>query len=297
LSVWWLGLPLWSALLVSAILTPTDPIVSTPIVSGEIADKELPPWVQQGISAESGANDGLGFIFVALPVYILTMGGHDAWTHWLVHGWLWELGVAAIVGIASGWLAGKLLNWDVQHNEIERTGYLGFTLALPIVVMTLTRLLEADGILAAFLAGVVLDQLISDDHQEHQEEIQEAINKFLTVTIFMLLGAFLPWKEWAELGWDTAAALAGILILRRAITIVLIRRILRPSMRRDETLFLSWFAPIGIAALYYVVWAEDQTGDRSLWPIISLAITLSVVLHGITATPFSRWLGREEHAR
>jgi NhaP-type Na+/H+ or K+/H+ antiporter len=122
----------------------------------------------------------------------------------------------------------KLLNWDVQHNEIERTGYLGFTLALPIVVMTLTRLLEADGILAAFLAGVVLDQLISDDHQEHQEEIQEAINKFLTVTIFMLLGAFLPWKEWAELGWDTAAALAGILILRRAITIVLIRRILRP---------------------------------------------------------------------
>ncbi|KAF0096274.1 MAG: sodium/hydrogen exchanger [Puniceicoccaceae bacterium 5H] len=287
------GFDFWVAALLAAIVTPTDPIVSTPVVTGTIADKEIPTWEQQGISAESGSNDGLGFLFVILPVYVLNRGAEWATVeHWLLIGLLKEIGLAAVVGALLGWLAAMILSFVSEHGLIRHTSYLGFTLALPVVVMTLVKLLGADGILAAFVAGAVFDQFIDDKHQEHQEEIQEAINKFFTITIFMLVGLFIPLAEWQHLGWPVALIWLTVIIGRRAVAIFALNRLLRRNINLPEMSFLAWFGPLGIAALYYVMYAEKHLGRSDLWPHISMAIVISVILHGLTSTPFARWLGK-----
>lgn len=69
---WFWGVSFWTALMAGAVVTPTDPIVSTPIVTGSIAKKNLPDQLRQNVSAESGANDGLTFIFATLPIMMLS---------------------------------------------------------------------------------------------------------------------------------------------------------------------------------------------------------------------------------
>jgi NhaP-type Na+/H+ or K+/H+ antiporter len=67
-----LGLPFWVAMLVGSVITPTDQVVSTSVVTGKVAEQNLPERIRHSISAESGANDGLAYPFVLLPILLLT---------------------------------------------------------------------------------------------------------------------------------------------------------------------------------------------------------------------------------
>ena len=64
------------ALAVGACVTPTDPVLSNTIVKGKFADKNIPKELQKIIIAESGANDGLGYPFLFLPLYLIKFIGH-----------------------------------------------------------------------------------------------------------------------------------------------------------------------------------------------------------------------------
>jgi NhaP-type Na+/H+ or K+/H+ antiporter len=66
------GLPFWEAMLVGAVITPTDPVVSTSVVTGKVAEENLPERIRNSLSTESAANDGLAYPFVLLPILILT---------------------------------------------------------------------------------------------------------------------------------------------------------------------------------------------------------------------------------
>lgn len=66
------GASIPGGLLVGAIVTPTDPIGSSPIATGSIAKKNIPDRVPYNISFESGLNDGLAYLFVLLPVLLIT---------------------------------------------------------------------------------------------------------------------------------------------------------------------------------------------------------------------------------
>ncbi len=76
-----LGLPCWVAMLVGAVITPTDPVIATSIATGKVAEQNLPTRLRNLLSAESGANDGLGYPFVLLPILILTRSPQEAVVH------------------------------------------------------------------------------------------------------------------------------------------------------------------------------------------------------------------------
>jgi NhaP-type Na+/H+ or K+/H+ antiporter len=84
LAGWLLGLSFWAALLLGAVVTPTDPIVANSIVSGPFARKHLPLRIRDTISFESGANDGLAYPLVMLPVLMMGPSPDEAWMRWLV---------------------------------------------------------------------------------------------------------------------------------------------------------------------------------------------------------------------
>lgn len=65
-----------------------------------------------------------------------------------------------------------------------------------------------------------------------------------------------------------------------------------PLRRWDEALFTGWFGPIGIGALYFAAVAHKETHNEHVWVVTTLLVASTVVFHDLTATPFSRWLGR-----
>jgi NhaP-type Na+/H+ or K+/H+ antiporter len=288
-----LGVPFWVAVMIGAIVTPTDPVVASSIVAGGVAERNLPARLRHAISSESGFNDGLALPFVALPVLVITEPPGKVLGHWLIHTVLIEIVVGAALAALMGYLAGKTLRWAERKETMERTSLLTISLALSLSVLGVTELLNLNGVLAAFVAGIVFDFAGSSDAKESQEEIQEAISRFFDLPIFVLLGMALPWQGWLDLGWSGPLLVVAVLLLRRLPAVLVLRPLLGPLRgRAKDVLFLGWFGPIGAAALYYAAFSFRETGIEAAWVVGSLVICASVVIHGVTATPLTKLYGR-----
>lgn len=170
------------AIAVGACVTPTDPILSNSIVKGKFADKNIPPKLQKIIIAESGANDGLGYPFLFLGLYLLKyagMGGLGqtggvgrAFGLWFYDTWAYVIVLSVVYGIVVGWIAKELLHWAEERHFVDRESFLVFAIALAVsesgrlvLGSTLTSsqlfivgtvgLIGSDDVLACFIAGNV----------------------------------------------------------------------------------------------------------------------------------------------
>jgi NhaP-type Na+/H+ or K+/H+ antiporter len=288
-AYWCLGLPPLVCLLVGAIIAPTDPVLSAPVVSGELARRAVPADLRHAITAESSINDGLAGPFVMLPVALLTVAGSVV-HEWLLQAVLWEVGSAVVAGAAAGLVASRLLRWANQLGA-DRSSLLTIALALALATLTGLQAIGGNGVLGAFVAGAVLNQFYEDEYQEHQEHFNEAITRFFDLPIMILLGAAAPWQAWIGMGWRAPAFAAGVLLLRRIPAWLLLRRFMPWAHSLPENLFAGWFGPVGAAALFYALDAQDRTGLTILWPVVSLAAAASILAHGLTGTHLSALLG------
>jgi sodium/hydrogen antiporter len=284
----WLGVPLFLALLVGAIVTPTDPIVATSIVTGASAVKRLPARLRHALSAESGANDGLALVFVALGVSLVTDPAAGA-GGWAVLVALGRIAAGAALGLFLGAAAGRLLTLAEERGAMEESSFLAFTVALALLVLGASELLHVNGVLAVFAAGLAFDNMVGGSERAEEANVQEAVNQFFTLPVFALIGLVVPIGQWLDLGWRGIGAAASILLLRRLPALLALRRGLAPVDRWSDALFLGWFGPIGVSAVLYSSEALHHTGEETLWPVTSLIICASILAHGVTATPLTRW--------
>lgn len=291
-----LGASLWVALLIGAVLAPTDPVVASSIVTGRLAERSIPARLRHAISAESGANDALVLPLVMLPILMLKHPPGAALQDWAARVLLWEVGFGALVGALAGWSTGKALLWFQSRPSSERTSLLTVSLALAMALMGGVKLVGSDGLLAAFVAGLFLNRSIRGDLAGQKQDLHEAVKRFFDLPVFVLLGMALPLAGWAALGWGAVALVAGVLLLRRLPALLVLRSLLRPIERPRDVLFVGWFGPIGIAALYYARMAQRVTGEELVWVATSLVIAASVLAHGTTATGFTRLYGAQTGA-
>lgn len=286
-----LGMPFLFALLLGAIITPTDPVVTTPIVTGPMAQERIPEAVRHDLSSESGLNDGLAYLFVMLPVLLLTRPQTAAGT-WLTTVLLWEVLGAIVVGIVAGYLFGRSFAAAKERGLMEESSYLGFVVPLGLFVLGAGEVAGINAVLAVFVAAAVFGQVIPERDEQQEGKIDDAVNQFFLLPVFILLGMALPLEAWARLGWAAPLALTAAVLLRRTVAVWLLRPLLRKIHDRAETLFLSWFGPIGISALFYATLVEKHTGQHEVFVYVTLAITASVVIHGVSTAPVSAWLAK-----
>ncbi|MFC4905402.1 cation:proton antiporter [Kocuria oceani] len=292
--LWWgLGVPFLVALLVGAIVTPTDPVVTTPIVTGSMAEEKVTERVRHNISAESGLNDGLGYLFVMLPVLLLTEPD-TAWQELLTKVLLWEVLGAAVIGVLAGYLLGKLFVVVQDKGLMEDSSYLAFVVPLALLLLGAGKLLGTDAVLVVFVGVAVFGQVIPQREEEQEDRVQDAVSRLFLLPIFVLLGMALPLTEWAALGWVPPVVLIAAVLVRRLVTVWMLRPLFTDLHDRSETAFLSWFAPVGVSALFYATLAERHTGQHEVFVYTTLAITASVVVHGLTSAPLSAWLQHHE---
>jgi sodium/hydrogen antiporter len=292
-SVAVLGLPILYCLLLGAVLSPTDPVLADSIVTGKTAEQAVPERMRHGITAESGANDGLAVLFVLLAVYLLESPADEAISHWLWNVVLGKVVAGIALGLVLGWLAARAFLWVMDRPHAEHPSILTLALALSIAVLAIDQVLDTAALLAVFVAGLMFNRTQSAHEKAYYENMQNAIARFFDIPIFILLGALLPWQSWGELGWRGIAFAGAILLLRRMPAWLLMRPLF-PSGSYREAAFSGWFGPIGIAAIYYAVELQHlELVERSdmIWQIVSLVVFASVILHGISATPLTKAFG------
>ena len=232
------NLPWLVCWLIGAIIAPTDPVLSAPVVGGELAHRAVPFDLRHAITAESGINDGLAGPIVMLPVIALgDTGLEDSWQdvgNWLLHTVLWETGSAIVLGAGAGAFASILIKWAAKQIGAERSSLLTIALALALATLTGLQAIGSNGVLGAFVAGAQLNNAYEADHQEHQEQFNEAITRFFDLPIMILLGVAAPWSAWIAMGWRAPAFVAGILFLRRIPAWLLLRRFMPWARRIPE---------------------------------------------------------------
>jgi sodium/hydrogen antiporter len=287
-----LGLDLWLSLLVGAVLTPTDPVVSATIVLGKIAERNLPHRLRNAISAESGANDGLAFPLVLLPILVLTHPGANVAGEWLLNGLMWETGGALLFGAILGYLLGQLLHLAERKGTIEQSSFLAYTLAITVFTLGSAEMIGVNSLIAVFAAGIAFDHVVKGQERMEEEKVQEAANQFFTLPIFALLGLVMPWQEWLRLGAPGIVLALAVLMLRRLPALMLMHSFIPEYKGRREAAFAGWFGPLGAAALFYAAYAHEHTGLAEPWVIGTLVITASILIHGATGTTFTIWYGR-----
>ncbi|WP_265499734.1 cation:proton antiporter domain-containing protein [Paracoccus beibuensis] len=282
-----LGAGAATALLIGAILTPTDPVVATSIVTGPFAEGILPDRLRSTLSLESGANDGLGYLFVMLPLTVI-LERHDLDAARVALILFKEVLGAALLGLAAGWLVAQTLKISDRHKLAEQHSFHGLTIALSLVALALARVVGVDDILAAFSAGAGFCFFANRREDFEEQSVQETISKLLTVPIFTLFGLAIPWGGWAGIGWPLLVLVGGILLLRRPPVVAALSPMLGAGLRRRDLMFAGWFAPIGVAAMFYSLDAAEKTGDMIYWHVASAMVAASILIHGVTAAPAVR---------
>jgi NhaP-type Na+/H+ or K+/H+ antiporter len=104
-------------------------------VQGKVAEENLPARIRHLLSGESGANDGLAYPFVFLPILVLQMPAGEVRFHWLLKTVLWEVVGTTTFGAVIGYAAGKVLEWAAQQGTAGRPSFLAYALALSLAVL------------------------------------------------------------------------------------------------------------------------------------------------------------------
>ncbi len=275
-----LGLPIALAALVGACLCPTDPVLAASVVSGKPAERDLPARLRQLLTAESGANDGLALPLVGIAVAVVLESSSPG----DVAGRLaWEVLGGTLLGVCLGALAGWAMRAAVGQRDLDKGAELVFTLLLAVAVLGAARLASTGGVLAVFVAGLAYNRAIGSDERGQQAGIDEAVNRYAVLPLFLLLGVVLPWADWAAFGPIALLFVSGVLLLRRLPIILLLGRPL--GLHGRAAPFVGWFGPMGISAVFYLAHSRHEgVADPRLFAAGTLAVATSVVAFGLTAT-------------
>jgi NhaP-type Na+/H+ or K+/H+ antiporter len=296
----WLGLGLAAALLLGAVLAPTDPVLASEVQVAEPAEDPDAPAEDEArfaLTAEAGINDGLAFPFTYAAVALSTAGlTWASFGHWVGVDLVWRLVAGLAVGLGIGWLLGKLFfNAPLQPLRLADHAEGFVALAATFLAYGLTELVHGYGFVAVFVCACAI-RAAERSHGFHKvlHSWVEQLERLITVLILVLLGGAL------------SRGLLDALQLRDVALVVALLLVVRPALGwlgmigtgtgPRERAVISFFGVRGIGSLFYISWALEH-GDfaqpERLWAVVALTVAASVLLHGVTATPAMALLDRE----
>lgn len=173
---------------------------------------------------------------------------------------------------------------------MNKKSFLPFSLALSFVLLEGMNFLNMNGIIAVFIGGLAFSRVISENEDVQEERVQEAMERIFTIPVYFLLGLVLPWQDYFALGWKAIAIIIVILLFKRIPAFLALSPWL-PVFRNKwkELLFMGWFGPVGVAALYYAIHSKEKLSFEEAWIIPSLIVFASTLIHGISSVPFEKW--------
>ena len=302
LAAWWLlDWPPAVALLLAAVLAPTDPVLASEVRVGEpTEDEHDEDEVRFTLTSEAGLNDGLAFPLTYAAVALAAAAG-SGWSADWVGAWVAEdVAFRCAVGVLSGWLVGRLLGWlffrarsPVLRLSEHREGFVA--LGATFLSYGLTELLGGYGFLAVFTTACSI-RAAERAHGFHNvlHDFVEQIERLFTAVVLFLLGAFVALGGLAALTWQGAVTGLALLVVIRPLSGW--AGLLGTSLGNKERWVIAGYGIRGIGSLYYLAYALGQHGfpvsSREVWAVVTFTVLASVVLHGVTAGPVVTRLDR-----
>lgn len=298
------GLAPASALLLGAVLAPTDPVLASDVQvsgpsTGDSAMSDEQDEVRFALTSEAGLNDSMAFPFVAAAVLLATEGSPGDW----LPAWLaWDLLGKIALGVAIGWAAGRLLGRMVFSSALPQLRLADYgepmlALAMTLGVYGLTELVHGYGFLAVFVAALT----IRDSERKHTYHYElhhfiEQFERILTWGVLLLLGVAMTSGLFSSLTWQ--GALVGVLLVVVVRPLVGLLSLSGMPLPRRERVAMAALGVRGISSLFYLAFAE--TAFRAeltwLWSTVAFTVLFSVIVHGVAATPVMRALGNRRSA-
>ena len=299
-----LGLPLETAMLLGAVLAPTDPVMAAEVQIDPT--DEMSPFddIRFNLTGEASLNDGLAFPFTWLAVMLAGAGGRLGdvdWTTWVFDKLLLKVGI----GIALGWAAGQAIGWLLKRlpetvGIKTRDGFVAF--AATFFVYAVTELSHGYGFLAVFVAGLTIrsvEESYAGDRLKYRLHDFVSEVERLMLAIFMVLfgGAFASDLD-LGVGWEAWAFAGAFILLVRPLAGVL--ALAGSGLDRRERWATSFLGIRGIGSLFYLTWAflqADFPMRDELYGVLGVVILVSVVTHGLSARALLAWATPEAQHR
>jgi sodium/hydrogen antiporter len=275
------------SVLTGAIITPTDPVVSSSIISGKYGTRYLNNNIRSSIYFESGVNDGLAFPLVAIG-WILLKTGHMDWHEWIVKVVLFENLLAVVAGGLLGYVAGKVMHIAHKKGLMTQKTLLSYSMGLGFLTLSFLEMLNMNGVIGVFISGLMFSRSLEKKEDLQEEQVQVAIERIVTIPMFFLMGLVISFEKWSEIGYSLLIFTIAVLLLRRLPALIILKPFLRQVSRWPRVLVLGWFGPIGVAALLYAYLTVEEAGTEDAIPVTLAVVAGSVIVHGITSYPFSK---------
>lgn len=305
----WLHYPLGAALLLGAVMAPTDPVLASDVQVREAGDRDK---VRFGVTAEGGLNDGTAFPFVMLGLGMLGLRdlGEGLW-HWWAIDLVWAVVGGLLIGALCGLGVGKLMLWLRRRNgdpfaleEFLSLGLIGLSYGLACLAHAL-------GFLAVLAAGIAIGRLerqggsaeaatqgdvsatLSAPGAMAQSVLgfNERFERIAEVGAVLLLGGLMSSGYFSYKGLMIAAVL---LLVIRPVSVFIGSIGTRCTLR--QRWLMSWFGVRGVGSLYYLMYSIEAglrpaMGERML-SIVMTIVAVSIVVHGVSGTPLMNRYGR-----
>ena len=273
------------AFLLGALLSPTDPVLS----SGVVTDPRVPRRIRHSLNLESGLNDGL-----ALPAVLAFAAalepGHSNFEWWRFV--IQDIGLGLVFGLVCG-LVGSLLlpRAEGEHSIPEHQRAL-FGLGLAFATYGVAVLPpHGNGFIAVFVAAIVAGVRRPDLRHAFGERSEELV-EIVKLGIFAVFGSLLTVHGLFSSGWGGVAVVAGTFLLARPLAVWL--SLAGTGLSRAAKAFMAWFGPKGVATMAFslLVLSRGVEAGTKIFDIAALAVFFSIIAHGATETPGIEWIAR-----
>lgn len=324
-GVFGLGLPLGAAILLGAILAPTDPVLAAGVQSKRGDD---PDHLRFSLAGEGGLNDGTSFPFAMLGLGLMGLHelGSGAWRWWAI-----DVAWATAGGLGIGLALGALLGATVIHLRTRHHVAVGLdeflSLGLVATAYGAAQLSSASGFLAVFGAGLALQQArerpragaaalerpqnmqghgydVLAVHSHHASAamtdavhgFNEQLEKVAEMAVVLLVGVLLSFVTPSLSLWWFVPML--LLVLR---PLAVWATTVGDGLATGRRGLIGWFGIRGIGSVFYLMFAIDHGLEAALAnDLLSLtlaAVSLSIVAHGVSVQPLMRWHASSDRSR
>jgi NhaP-type Na+/H+ or K+/H+ antiporter len=271
------------AFLLGAVLAPTDPVVTSAIVTA----RRVPQLVRHTLNLESGLNDGLALPFVLVLIVLVASepgAGGEAATL------LGEAAAGVGIGAALGAGGGRLIRYLPGGGMTSRYEGL-YALGIGLLAFAIAELTIGNGLVAAFVAGAALG---ATEHEVVEAFVgfNENVSAIFQVLTFAVFGALI-----VATGYEgSVPALAAFVVFALAVArpAAILLSFVRSNIPRSQRLFIAWFGPKGAASMLFALFVlNSQAPDRSVvFDVAAFVILGSILAHGLTDTIGARWIER-----